>query len=99
MSWMLHRDPTPLRPHQQDWPMTASTRWREARPWNPMPIQSTTDHESSDCPHQSADDPEIRWDLVTRMRELLHAGQLDTPERWCMAEAMLLQERESTDAE
>ena len=31
----------------------------------------------------------IRWELVNRMRRLIAAGELDTPERWALAEEFL----------
>lgn len=31
----------------------------------------------------------IRWDLVNRMKRMISDGQLDTPERWALAEEML----------
>jgi hypothetical protein len=31
----------------------------------------------------------IRWELVNRMKALIAEGQLDTPERWALAEEML----------
>jgi hypothetical protein len=40
-----------------------------------------------------ADAPEptdgIRWELVNRMKKLIAAGELDTPERWALAEEFL----------
>jgi hypothetical protein len=39
-----------------------------------------------------ADDPPtdgIRWDLVNRMKKLIAAGELDTPDRWALAEEFL----------
>lgn len=39
-----------------------------------------------------ADDPPadgIRWELVNRMKRLIAAGELDTPERWALAEEFL----------
>lgn len=31
----------------------------------------------------------IRWELVNRMKALIAAGELDTPDRWMLAEEFL----------
>lgn len=31
----------------------------------------------------------IRWELVNRMKKLIAAGELDTPDRWALAEEFL----------
>ena len=37
-------------------------------------------------------DDGIRWELVDRMRALIAADELDTPDRWALAEELLLGE-------
>jgi hypothetical protein len=47
-------------------------------------------NDSADCP--PADDRPgdgIRWELVTRMKALIAAGELDTPERFAVAEEFM----------
>lgn len=39
----------------------------------------------------------IRWGLVNRMKELIAADKLDTPERWALAEEMLCRAAEGGD--
>lgn len=40
----------------------------------------------------------IRWELVERMRALIAADALDTPDRWALAEELLLGEVVATAA-
>ena len=35
-------------------------------------------------------DPDVRWELVNKMKTMIATGKLDTPERWWMAECFLL---------
>jgi hypothetical protein len=50
-------------------------------------------NDTSDCPPPAAaaETPAdgIRWELVHRMKALIAAGQLDTPERWALAEEFM----------
>jgi hypothetical protein len=48
-------------------------------------------NDTADCT-PVADEPPvdgIRWDLVNRMKKLIAAGELDTPERWVLAEEFM----------
>jgi len=47
----------------------------------PPPDAPPTDYPDSDG---------IRWEFVARMKELIAADALDTPERWALAEELLL---------
>ncbi len=52
----------------------------------------TSAHHDDDFTQQQVPQPgdsDIRWDLVAKMKELIAAGQLDTPERWNLAEHFL----------
>ena len=53
------------------------------------PCHPTRDHPP---PAVGAEPPAadgIRWELVNRMKALIAAGQLDTPERWALAEELM----------
>jgi hypothetical protein len=52
-------------------------------------MNDTVDHTVTGTP--AADPPAdgIRWELVNRMKKLIAAGELDTPERWALAEEFL----------
>lgn len=57
-------------------------------------MSDPTAHRSAEPPADAPDPGPcsadgIRWELVNRMRRLIAAGQLDTPERWALAEEML----------
>jgi hypothetical protein len=47
-------------------------------------------NDSADCPPaDDRPDDGIRWELVTRMKALIAAGELDTPERFAVAEEFM----------
>jgi hypothetical protein len=48
-------------------------------------------NDTADRPPADDDKPAdgIRWELVNRMKKLIAAGELDTPERWALAEEFL----------
>lgn len=43
----------------------------------------------ADPPTDTPDGDGIRWELVARMRGLIAADALDTPDRWAIAEELL----------
>ena len=63
---------------------SAHSSHRPARPRAAM-------NDTIDCTPAEDDTPVdgIRWELVNRMKALIAAGQLDTPERWALAEEFL----------
>jgi hypothetical protein len=58
-------------------------------------MNDLTDHPPAAAP-APADDG-IRWELVNRMKRLIAAGQLDTPERWALAEEFLFRTVDAPD--
>jgi hypothetical protein len=56
----------------------------------PTPPGSTDDHVPTDDTTPRPGTPGIRWELVNKMKAMIATGQLDTPERWWMAECFLL---------
>ena len=43
----------------------------------------------ADTPPTRSDSDGIRWELVDRMKALIAADELDTPDRWAIAEELL----------
>lgn len=57
-------------------------------------------NDSADCT-PAADDPPadgIRWELVARMKALIAAGELDSPERFAVAEEFLFRAVDPPDS-
>jgi len=61
---------------------------------------ATDEREERDSPgglanaSANAGEPEIRWELVAKMRRMIADGTADRAERWWLAEAFLLNEVE-----
>lgn len=85
---------TPAPPH--GWHRRLPAGWSRHRP-HPTARLRAAMNDTDCCP--PADDPTpapvaaadgIRWELVNRMKTLIAAGDLDTPDRWWLAEEFLL---------
>jgi hypothetical protein len=69
---------------------------------HPSPVRHTphTMNTPADvpCPHQPAPPTDgIRWDVVERMKARIAAGDFDTPERWAVAEELLMRAAEGRE--
>lgn len=71
-----------------------STRRPVALTRRDAPTTVTTPPPPAVPPTNAPDGDGIRWDLVARMKELIAADALDTPERWALAEELLLADAE-----
>lgn len=74
---------------------TASASYRPARPAVP-PVPPSVPVTPTDLDARDGDG--IRWELVERMRALIAADALDTPDRWALAEELLFGEMEQVTA-
>ncbi len=65
--------------------------WSAHAPHRPARLRAAMNDTADRTPSaadKSADG--IRWELVNRMKALIAAGELDTPERWALAEEFML---------
>lgn len=82
--------PRPNRPRPQ-WGWRLPADWIAHPPHRPSrlraPMNDTVDCTPAEDETPAADG--IRWELVNRMKKLIAAGELDTPERFLLAEEFM----------
>ncbi len=81
--------PRPNRPCPR-WDRRLPDGWSAHAPHRPARLRAAM-NDTADCT-PAADEPPvdgIRWELVNRMKALIAAGELDSPERWALAEEFM----------